>query len=473
MMKIVNVDDYERWCYAMAKGENETTTLSRAILDYIASGSGDEVTLRANRQAFFRYALRPRVFMGNSRCLDATNAWMTPRRNPQQLAVDLSVAVLPRFSGHRIALPVYVTPAGVHGLVSPPTEAAASFTGESATARACVRANTLMCVSQHSTQTLEQVAAAFADAKQQDAQTLSLLFYQLYILQDRRKTLQLLDRALAQYQGIIVTVDSIVFGTREADIRHNFNALPPPHRLVNYDDDVHHAPASKQFLPGTSAQAAAAKRVNSEDGWDQNSELMFDQHVTWHDIAWLKRYIDQKTAGRVPLIVKGIMTREDAVLALDVGHVDAIIVSNHGGRQLDSCLGALDALPEVVQAVQGRVPIYLDGGIRRGTDVIKALALGATAVGIGKPIFFALACQGQAGVENIFRILQSELVAAMKLCGCQSIERDVIGNRNLVTLFPTNHQSPWSQSWATTTTLSSGNAKSLGNGQIAKPASRL
>jgi (S)-2-hydroxy-acid oxidase len=200
---------------------------------------------------------------------------------------------------------------------------------------------------------------------------------------------------------------------------NSFNALPPPHRLVNYDED------SKE-----SKLAVATYNSKSEKAWDQNSELMFDQNVSWDDVKWLKSTICQD----LPLVVKGIMTAEDAVLAIEAGGVDGVMVSNHGGRQLDGCLAAIDALPEVVAAVNGRVPVFMDGGIRRGTDVLKALALGASAVGIGKPVFFALAVGGQDAVQDMLRLLQKELQAAMALCGCETIN-DI--TPNLITRHPT------------------------------------
>jgi (S)-2-hydroxy-acid oxidase len=150
--------------------------------------------------------------------------------------------------------------------------------------------------------------------------------------------------------------------------------------------------------------------------WDQNSELLFEQNVSWKDVTWLK----EEVCGGLPLIVKGIMTAEDAVLAIEAG-ADAIMVSNHGGRQLDTCLGSIDVLPEVVMAVGGRVPVLLDGGVRRGTDVVKALALGAAAVGLGKPLFFALACGGESSLKDMLEILQTEIEVAMALCGCETI----------------------------------------------------
>ncbi len=186
--------------------------------------------------------------------------------------------------------------------------------------------------------------------------------------------------------------------------------------LVNYDEDQQTTSLDKTY------------NSKVHKAWDQNSQNMFEQNLTWDDVRWLKKLLisnrsistSQANTTGLPLVIKGVMTAEDALLAIDAG-ADAIMVSNHGGRQLDGCLASIAVLPEVVRAVAGRVPVLLDGGVRRGTDVLKALALGATAVGLGKPIFFSLAVGGQEGVSNMLRILQQELEAAMALCGCQTI----------------------------------------------------
>jgi (S)-2-hydroxy-acid oxidase len=182
-----------------------------------------------------------------------------------------------------------------------------------------------------------------------------------------------------------------------------FDALPPPHRLVNYDEG----------LPSDLDQTYNAK---TKKAWDQNSEQLFEQNVTWEDVKWLKKAI----GNSIPLVIKGIMTAEDALLAVEAG-ADGVMVSNHGGRQLDGALATIDALPEIAKAVGGRVPILLDGGVRRGTDVIKALALGATAVGLGKPVFFALAVDGEEGVTSMLEILKTEIESAMAICGIEHI----------------------------------------------------
>jgi isopentenyl diphosphate isomerase/L-lactate dehydrogenase-like FMN-dependent dehydrogenase len=228
----------------------------------------------------------------------------------------------------------------------------------------------------------------------------------------------------AGYKGIFVTVDSVRFGSREADARNGGDSRPPPHRLVNYDE------------LGEESSLAGTYNGKEHKSWDQNSEQMWEQNVTWDDIRWLKREGCRNPDGdeprTLPLVVKGVMTAEDALLAVDAG-ADGVMVSNHGGRGLDGCLAAIDALPEVVAAVGGRVPVLMDGGVTRGTDVLKAVALGATAVGLGKPVFFALACGGEEAVVKMLGMLKTETEAAMAICGCRSIE-DVTSN--LVTRHP-------------------------------------
>ena len=232
--------------------------------------------------------------------------------------------------------------------------------------------------------------------------------------------------------GIFLTVDSVRFGFREADARNGFNALPPPHRLVNYDEEVATTSSSggrNWHTPDASVDVDRSKIYSGEeDAWDQNTEQLFEQNPTWEDVRWLKK----EACHDLPLVIKGIMTAEDAVAAVDAG-ADGIMVSNHGGRQLDGALAAIDVLPEIVEAVGDKVPILLDSGIRRGTDVLKALALGATAVGIGKPVFFALAVGGEDAVVNLLKMLQRETEAAMAICGCASISD---ADRSLITRHP-------------------------------------
>lgn len=356
--------------------------LSKSLYEYIASGTEDEQTLFENRAAFKNWYLRPRMMRPVGNLSARTNLF-----------------------GQYLSMPCFVSPAGVQALCDPD--------GECATAMACRDVGIMYGLSQHSTRSIEQVAIATPDA---------ILWYQAYILKDRSQTLRLVQRAKkAGYKGIFLTVDSVKFGYREADDRNNFNSLPSPHRLANYDE----------------SRAAFDQTYNAKqnNAWDQNTEQLFEQNVSWDDVRWLK----EKGCGSLPLVVKGIMTAEDTLLAIAAG-VDGVMVSNHGGRQLDGALASIDALPEVVQAAAGRVPVLLDGGIQRGTDVVKALALGATAVGIGKPVYFSLAVAGQEGVTHMLKMLKSEIETTMALCGTETV-KDI--DENLVSRHPNGMLVPY------------------------------
>eukprot|EP00977_Amphora_coffeiformis_P016062 scaffold4869_cov183-Amphora_coffeaeformis.AAC.6 len=344
---ICNVNDYQK----AAK-----QVLPKYLYEYLASGSDEEQTLAENRAAFAQWYLRPRVLQGLK-------------------DVDCSTTLL----GQRMGLPIFISPAGVHALCDPH--------GECTSAQVCGEFDTLFGLSQHATRSIEQV---------REAAPTTNMWFQCYILKDRGLTARLLQRAVkAGYRGVFWTVDSPRFGFREADHRNGFDSLPDPHRLMNYEED------------------GLVKTYNSKthDSWDQNSEDLFDDRISFQDIQWIKQH-----CSGLPVIVKGIMTAEDAEACVRYG-ADGVMVSNHGGRQLDGALSTIDALPPIVEAVDGRVPVLLDGGIRRGTDVLKALALGASAVGIGKPVFFSLAVNGKEGLRDVFMLLKKELETAMALCG--------------------------------------------------------
>lgn len=375
--KVCNASDYQ----AISR-----SILPKSLYEYLASGTDDEQTLSENESAFKCWYLRPRVMRPVGSISTATTLF-----------------------GQTLSLPVFISPAGVHALVD--------SHGECSSARAAQRAGTLFGLSQHATRSIEQVADACAyNTKEGGA---SNLWYQSYILKDRAMTLRLVRRAAkAGYKGIFLTVDSVRFGYREADARYGWNALPEPHRLVNYDEEIAHKQPSQQ-KSWLSPEASVDKSIiysGEEDAWDQNTEQMFEQNATWDDVRWLKR----EACHDLPLTIKGIMTAEDAIEAVRVG-ADGVMVSNHGGRGLDGALAAIDALPEIVAAVGDKVPVLMDGGVRRGTDVLKALALGATAVGIGKPVFFALAVGGEDAVVNLLHMLQKEVEAAMAICGLAKV----------------------------------------------------
>jgi len=260
--------------------------------------------------------------------------------------------------GTRVSFPVLVAPWAYQSMAHPD--------GERATARASARAGTIMFVSSTTTDFLEDVADA-SDAPK---------WWQLYVFEDRAATTDMLARVVdAGYEAICLTVDLQVFGLRHRDARHGFDTP----------------------IGGPS------------------SALVYDDMLSWDDVAWVR----ERTPS-LPLLVKGILTAEDAELAVSAG-VDGIVVSNHGGRQLDGAPAGLTVLPEVVDAVAGRVPVLVDGGIRRGTDVMKALALGADAVLAARPFVWGLAVDGEAGVVDVLRILREEFENTMALCGCRTV----------------------------------------------------
>ena len=260
--------------------------------------------------------------------------------------------------GVPISFPVLVAPWAYQRLAHPD--------GELATAKAAAAAATVMVVSSTTMEFLEEVAAASEGPK----------WWQLYVFDDRGATSDMLRRVVAAgYGAVCLTVDFPVMGLRHRDTRNGF--VPPI------------------GMPGSS--------------------LTFDPLLSWGDIGWVR----ERTPG-LQVLVKGILTAEDAELAVAAG-VDGIVVSNHGGRQLDGAPAGIAALPEVVDAVAGRVPVLMDGGVRRGTDILKALALGASAVMVARPLIWGLAVDGEAGVSHVLALLRAEFENAMALTGCRTV----------------------------------------------------
>jgi 4-hydroxymandelate oxidase len=284
---------------------------------------------------------------------------------------DLSTTVL----GQPLALPVMIAPTAYHKLAHPD--------GEVATARAAASAGTTMIVSTLSTTAIEDIAATGAS-----------LWFQLYVYRDRDATAALIERVeRAGAKALVLTVDAPLIGRRERDVRNGF-ALPPHLRMENLHGD-------RARVPPSANDSGLAAWVSSH----------LDPGLSWKDVAWLR------ATTRLPVLLKGVVRPDDARRAIDHG-VAGIVVSNHGGRQLDAAPATLDALPGVVAAVDGRAEVLLDGGIRRGSDVVKALALGARAVLIGRPVLWGLAVDGAAGVAAVLGHLRGELDLAMALCGC-------------------------------------------------------
>jgi len=321
--------------------------LDHKAWDYMSGGSDDEVTLHANRAAFAHIQLRPRVLVDVSHC-------------------DLSTTVL----GTPVSIPILVAPMGYQCLATPE--------GECATARAAGTAEALMVVSTMATRTLEETAAVATGP----------LWFQLYVYKDRSISEQLVRRAeAAGYRALVLTVDLPRIGRRERDIRNGFG-LPPHLHAANFV--THGSHEMPETEPGTSGLAA-------------HTAAHFDESLTWEAVAWLKGIT------RLPVLLKGILTAEDAALAVQHG-ADGLIVSNH-------------------EAVAGRMEVYVDGGIRRGTDVLKALALGARAVLVGRPVLWGLAVAGEAGARDVLELLRAELELALALAGrptLASIDRSVV-----------------------------------------------
>jgi 4-hydroxymandelate oxidase len=261
--------------------------------------------------------------------------------------------------------------------------------GELATARAAGKAGTLMIVSTLSNTSVEDIAATATGP----------LWFQLYIYKDRGATRDLVARVeAAGCRAIVLTVDAPILGTRERDV-HNRFALPPGLSVKNLSG------AGQGTVAGQESGSGLATYVTS----------FIDPSISWRDVEWLRGIT------RLPVIIKGIVRADDARRAVEAG-ARAVVVSNHGGRQLDALPATIDALPHVADAVQGRVEVYVDGGVRRGLDVVKALARGARAVLIGRPVLWGLAVDGEDGVARVLDILQREIDNTMGLCGCPAVE---------------------------------------------------
>ncbi|MEH2448647.1 MAG: alpha-hydroxy acid oxidase [Nostoc sp.] len=356
----INLFEYEK----LAKEH-----LSQMTLDYYSSGAWDEITLRDNRAAFERVKLRPRILVDVSDVYDGLRL-----RN-------LTTSIL----GQPLQLPLLIAPMAFQCLAHPD--------GEIATALAAASAGVGMVLSTLATKSIEEVATAcdkFPD---------SLRWFQLYIHKDRGLTRTLVEKAYkAGYKALCLTVDAPVLGQRERDRRNEF-ALPPDLHLANL----------------ATISGLDISQEKGESGLFTYFAQQLNPAVTWHDLEWLQ------SLSPLPLVIKGILRGDDAVRAVEYG-AKAIVVSNHGGRQLDGAIASLDALAEIVAAVDGKVEILLDGGIRRGTDILKALALGAKAVLIGRPILWGLAVAGQVGVSHVISLLQEELNVGMALSGCGKLE---------------------------------------------------
>lgn len=337
--------------------------MTPAAWAYLNGGAADEHTLRDNLAAFLRLKLQTRVLAdlrgGHTRCT---------------------------LFGQSFDVPVLLAPVALQTL--------AHLEGENASAIAALAMRCGMVLSTESGIALESVAAQVRAA----GASVQPLWFQLYIQHDRDFTAELVRRAEAAGCGaLVLTVDAPVRGPRNREQRTGWPSPAAP------------MPANLQGMRAPPPQVARAGEPALF------GTPLLEQAARWEDVTWLKGLT------QLPLLLKGVLTPQDAELALAHG-ADGLIVSNHGGRALDGVPASLDALPAVAAAVRGRVPVLMDGGIRRGTDVLKALALGADAVLVGRPYVHALAAAGTAGVVHVLHLLRAELEVAMALTGCRTLD---------------------------------------------------
>ncbi|WP_419878525.1 alpha-hydroxy-acid oxidizing protein [Brevibacillus centrosporus] len=329
--------------------------------DYIAGGSGAEETLVSNRAAFGKWAIVPRMLRDVSK---------------RTLGIELF--------GQQLKTPVLLAPVGM--------QAIANEEGELATARAAAAAGVPMVVSTVSAHTLEQISETMGDAPR---------WFQLYWSNDREVCASMVKRAeAAGYSAIVLTVDTIMLGWKRRDFRNGYSPLREGRGLANYVSDP--------------VFCSRLSEVNTENAVEEVLRNIYHPTLNWDDIDYLRQHT------KLPILVKGILHPDDAKLAVERG-VDGIIVSNHGGRQLDGAISTLDALPAIAEVVDGRIPVLLDSGVRTGADVVKAIALGATAVLIGRPFMFGLAVAGEKGVASILDTLINELDVSVALSGSNSV----------------------------------------------------
>jgi L-lactate dehydrogenase (cytochrome)/(S)-mandelate dehydrogenase len=351
--------------------------LPRPVFDFADGAAEDEHTLRRNETAFRDITLLPRPLRGAGER-------------------DLSISLFK----HRLAMPLLVGPTGLSGLFWPD--------GERCAARAAGAAGVGICLSHGSVCTLEQFAGTGVNPR----------WMQVFIYKDRGFTRELAERAsAADYDALVLTIDNQFLGNRERDLRNGFT-IPPRFGIRGVARMVLKAKwlwrmrrEFRRITFGNYVREGEASDMATLAG--RMGELL-DPLMNWDDVADLRRIWPG------PLILKGILHPGDVHLAVDHG-VDGLIISNHGGRQLDGAPGTIDALPATVEAADGRMPILLDGGVRRGADVVKALALGATACLIGRPQLWGLAVAGEAGVAHVLEIYRREIDRVMGLCGVTSI----------------------------------------------------
>jgi L-lactate dehydrogenase (cytochrome) len=371
--------------------------LPAGVFDYVDGAAWDEVTKRRNESDLQALMLRPRMLVGATQ-------------------IDLATEVL----GRRVAVPLLGAPTGLTGLVH--------HEGEVAIAQAVHEAGGLYVLSSAASRTLEDVAAASPGPR----------WFQLYVGRDRGLAQALLERARATgYEAVVVTVDVARPGPRERDQRNGF-VVPPRVTARTLVDGVRRPRWTANFLSRPRILSESLLLSMAQEGRAASlAELIarqFDPGLSWRDIAWVQEHWDG------PLLIKGILRGDDARQAASLG-LAGVIVSNHGGRQLDHATSTIRALPEVVEAAAGELEVFMDGGIRRGVDIVRALALGARGVLAGRALVYGLAAGGPAGARRAMQILVDELRLAMTLLGCPSV-REL--DSSWVTAAPEQVRSAWS-----------------------------
>jgi L-lactate dehydrogenase (cytochrome) len=366
---LASVDDFER---------SANRKLPRIVSDFVAGGSDCEITVQKNLSAFRQIEWAPRFLKDVS---------------------DRSVTT--DVFGQPLQIPVMLSPAGLASLVH--------RDGELAAARAAESAGTVFVVSTASSYSLEEISAV----------TTGRLWFQVYLWKSREVISELVKRAEeSRYEALVLTVDVPVVGKRVRDVRNGM-AIPPRIRPGSVLDVLRRPRWLAHLAKGPELTFGSLVRsidpIGKESIASYVDRELSNSAATWDELVWLRGI------WKGPLIVKGILTAEDAKEALQRG-ADGIIVSNHGGRQLDSCPASIDALTHVVDAVGGRAEVFMDGGIRRGSDVVKAKALGANAVFVGRPWFWGLAVGGQEGVERMLEVFSDEIDRTLALLGSPDFE---------------------------------------------------
>jgi L-lactate dehydrogenase (cytochrome) len=365
--------------------------LPRGVFDYIDGGAEDERTMAANMAAFAGATFRPRVLR------DVGD-------------VDPSTTLL----GRPLPLPLVLAPTGFTRIADPD--------GELAVARAAARAGLPYTLATQSTRSIEEVAEASGGPK----------WFQVYVWRDRGLVKEMIDRAAtAGYEALVLTVDTAVLGRRERDVRRGFS-LPPKVGLGTLVDGAVHPGWTWRFLrsePILFANVREGLAVGDGTTAVTLSEYVntqFDPGLSWRDVEWMRSVWDG------PLVIKGIQAVDDAQLAAEAG-VEAIALSNHGGRQLDSAPATLDLVAPVADAVGDRVEIICDGGVRRGSDIVKAVALGARACMAGRAYLYGLGAAGERGVDHVLRLLDADVRRTMALVGASTVRelgRELVDRRS-------------------------------------------